>query len=190
MKSGDFVEFGRPLEQGRRVDLEEVAARVRDGASLAEMDQVAPGLMVQYSRGLKELRLRQMKDRDGPPKVYWLWGSTGVGKTRLAVGEGVTFYMKDGTPWWDGYDQQSRIVIDDFDGKWPFRDLLRLLDRYPYQGQTKGGYVKVNSPEIYITCEYSPDQYWCGSELAQIKRRISEAKQVVPEVVVPEVAIG
>jgi len=190
MKSGEFVEFGRPLEQGRRVDLEEVASRVRDGASLAEMDLIAPGLTVQYSRGLEALRLRQLKDRMDPPKVYWLWGLTGAGKTRKAVGEGVTFYMKDGTKWWDGYDQQTRIVIDDFDGSWPFRDLLRLLDRYPYQGQTKGGYVKINSPEIYITCEHPICHFWSGSEYDQIIRRLTKAILVVPQVVVPEVALG
>jgi len=182
MKDGDFEEFGKPLEQGRRVDLEEVAVLVRNGASLAEVDQIAPGLTVQYSRGLEALRLRQMKDRTDPPKVYWLWGATGAGKTRRAVGEGVTFYMKDGTQWWDGYNQQSRIVIDDFDGKWPFRDLLRLLDRYPYQGQTKGGYVKINSPEIYITCEHPVCHFWSGSEHDQILRRITTSILVVPEV--------
>ena len=81
--------------------------------------------------------------------------------------------MKDGTPWWDGYTNQDVILIDDFDGKWPFRDLLRLLDRYPYQGQIKGGYVKINSPHIYITCEFPPaDIYQPGNELNQIIRRL------------------
>lgn len=82
--------------------------------------------------------------------------------------------------WWDGYEQQEAIIIDDFDGKWPYRDLLRLLDRYPYQGQYKGGYVKINSPYIYITCEYSPSFFWRGNEFAQIHRRLSEIKHLGP----------
>jgi hypothetical protein len=63
-------------------------------------------------------------------------------------------------------------VIDDFDGKWPYRDLLRLLDRYVYQGQIKGGYVHINSDYIIITCEHRPEEYWSGNELTQVRRRL------------------
>jgi len=178
-KDGQWVEFGTPLKQGERSDLTEVAAMVRDGASLAEIDAVAPGLAVQYHRGLEAMRLRQMKDRTEAPQVVWLWGLTGTGKTRTAVEGAASFYMKDGTKWWDGYEQQERIVIDDFDGAWPFRDLLRLLDRYPYQGQYKGGYVKINSSMIYITCEFPPSHWWDGSKLAQIERRLTTVTEVL-----------
>jgi len=172
-KEGDYQEFGVPLAQGKRRDLEEVASMVRDGASMREVDAVAPALAVQYHRGLMAMMSRQMKDRAEPPEVVWLWGLTGTGKTREAV-EGPSFYMKDGTKWWDGYEQQEKIVIDDFDGSWPFRDFLRLLDRYPYQGQTKGGYVKINSPSIVITCEFPPEKWWKGTELAQVQRRLTK----------------
>lgn len=109
---------------------------------------------------------------------------------RQPVEKHKTYYIKDGTQWWDEYEQQEAIIIDDFDGKWPFRDLLRLLDRYPYQGQFKGGYVPINSPFIYITCEHPPDWFWgpmakapltgdrSANELAQMLRRIDEIVHV------------
>lgn len=175
-KDGEWSEFGEIPKKGKRSDLEEVAEQVLNGASLQEVAEESPGTVVRFHRGLEAIRLMRMTHRTEPPKVYWLWGGTGVGKTRQsAVG---SFYMKDGTKWWDGYDQQDRIVIDDFDGAWPFRDLLRLLDRYPYQGQTKGGYVKINSPEIYITCEHPPEKWWVGTELAQVKRRVTEVRHL------------
>lgn len=177
-KEGDYLEFGAPLAQGTRRDLEEVASLVRDGASLAEVDALAPALAVQYHRGLMAMKSRQMTDRVEPPQVTWIWGGTGVGKTRMATERG-SFYMKDGSKWWDGYEQQERIVIDDFDGSWPFRDLLRLLDRYPYQGQTKGGYVKINSPSIIITCEYPPEKFWNGTDLKQVKRRLTATIELI-----------
>jgi len=173
-KDGVYEEWGEIPQQGQRTDLEAVAVRVRDGASLQEVDAEFPALAVRYHRGLTEMRLRQMKDRDGPPEIVWLWGGTGTGKTREAC-QG-SFYMKDGTKWWDGYEQQDRIVIDDFDGSWPFRDLLRLLDGYPYQGQTKGGYVKINSAQMFITCEFPPEHWWKGTRLEQVERRIKEVR--------------
>lgn len=174
-KEGNWHEKGELPKQGRRSDLEEAAALVQTGAPWAEIAQAHPATYVRYHRGLEAMKGTQYSDRKEPPEVIWLWGVTGSGKTREAV-DCETFYIKDGTKWWDGYEQQVRIVIDDFDGVWPFRDLLRLLDRYPYQGQTKGGYVKINSPKIYITCEYPPDHWWSNNELAQMTRRITKIK--------------
>ncbi|AUM61742.1 Rep [uncultured virus] len=169
-----FEEIGVKPVMGARTDLQAVAEEVRNGASLQAIAEAHPGMFVQYSKGFAALKNSLMKDRTTKPDVTWVYGETGLGKTKLAVELCKSFYMKDGTQWWDGYEQQECIIVDDFDGKWPFRDLLRFLDRYKYQGQCKGGYVKINSPEIVITCEYPPSHFWTGSELAQIQRRITE----------------
>lgn len=176
MKDGNYVELGEPPAQGRRVDIEEMVELASKKSSLREMWGHNPTLMCQYRRSLDAARYDFLEDRKGPPEVYWYWGSTGTGKTSTAVDGAISFYMKDGTPWWDGYMQQECIIIDDFDGLWPLRDLLRLLDRYPYQGQVKGGYVRINSPIIYITCQFHPSEFWSGPELAQILRRISDVR--------------
>jgi len=160
------------LAQGRRTDLEGAVALVQGGAGVAAVAADMPVVYVKYHKGLQALRNTQFRDRSEKPAVTWLWGGTGVGKTRTAT-EGGSFYIKDATRWWDGYEQQETIVIDDFDGSWPFRDLLRLLDRYPYQGQTKGVYVKINSPKIFITCDRHPSEFWGGHEFEQLKRRLA-----------------
>lgn len=177
-KCGDWWEVGELPAQGKRSDLVAVAELVRSGVSLVEVAEEVPGMFVRYSKGLTLLKMILMKDRTEMPAVTWLWGPSGSGKSRYAVDLGFSFYIKDGTPWWDGYDGQKCIIIDDFDGKWPFRDFLRLLDRYPYQGQFKGGYVKINSPLIYITCEFPPDEIWKGTELKQVLRRIQRIRYV------------
>lgn len=103
----------------------------------------------------------------------WYW------KTRGPVEKHASHYIKDNNKWWDGYKQEEAIIIDDYEAnEWSYRDLLRLLDRYKYQGQTKGGYVKINSPFIYICSEFSPDQLWTDNKLAQITRRIDKLVNV------------
>lgn len=173
-KGGDVTERGKMSEQGKRTDLERVVEMVEDKKTMAEIAEEEPVTFIKYNRGIAALKgaLTKHRSRDDPPNVIWLHGKTGTGKTRFPHDNHDSLYIKDGTQWWDGYEQQEAIVIDDFDGKWPFRDLLRLLDRYEYQGQTKGGYTKINSPWIYITCSYPPETFWNGDDLAQMQRRI------------------
>lgn len=172
---------GKMPEQGARNDLEEVAGAIKNGMKMDEIASTYPSMFVKFHRGLKELRISGMTHRTQPPEVYWLWGQTGVGKSRWAIdtfGE-ENVYIKDNTQWWDGYDQQICTMIDDFGGNWEFRDLLRVLDRYRYNAQVKGGYCKLNSPFIVITCEYPPNCFWAETQLAQMMRRITEVCEIV-----------
>lgn len=167
------IERGNPLVvPGTRTDLIEATTLIREGQPIDVVAERLPTTYVKYTRGLQALHTMNAKHRTEAPEVFWLWGATGVGKTRTAVEYGGSHYIKDETKWWDGYDQQAVIIIDDFDGKWPFRNFLRLLDRYEYQAEIKGGTVKINSPSIFITCEFPPEQWWEGTQLRQVLRRI------------------
>lgn len=174
--SGPF-EFGVRPVQGKRNDLEEMAKKIlTKEITVAQFAQEDPVSYLRYNKGLSLLETMTFKHRTVPPQVLWYWGLSGTGKTKAAVEIDPSFYIKDGTQWWDGYKQEKVIIIDDFDGKWPYRDFLRLLDRYPYQGQIKGGYVPVNSEYIVITCEFPPQEFWENNELEQVSRRLTAVR--------------
>lgn len=173
-KEGNFMQAGSISSQGKRSDLDMVAAMVIAQAPMPEIAMAHPGTFARYNKGLLALQSALLKHRTGPPYVEWRYGSTGVGKTRYCVDKHPSHYIKDGTSWWDGYTQQEAIIVDDFDASIPFRDLLRLLDRYHYQGQIKGGYVPINSPFIYVTADEPPSFYWSGKHLEQVMRRINK----------------
>lgn len=175
-------ETGEKPVQGRRKDLETIGRQIIEGeTNLSNIATENPAIYIRYVKGLTLLKAAVEKNRTEPPKVFWYWGKSGTGKTRTAFeAHKESVYIKDGTQWWDGYNNEEAIIIDDFDGKWPFRDFLRLLDRYPYQGQIKGGYVKINSPYIYITCEFEPHQVFKGenqNHINQVLRRINEVRE-------------
>lgn len=175
-KDGDYYEDGELSNQGERSDLMAVKKAVDEGKSNYEIAQENFGTVMRYGKGIDNYRAGSMKDRTEPPIVLWLWGPSGCGKTRSACTMYGTYYIKDATKWWDRYTQQNAIVIDDYDGNWPFRDLLRLLDRYPYQGQCKGAYVPINSKYIIITCDRPINEVYSKlseSELIQLCRRVS-----------------
>nr|WAE42345.1 MAG: replication associated protein [Cressdnaviricota sp.] len=179
-KAGDFKERGVMKQQGHRTDLDGAIKLVQDCKSLQQIAEEFPKEVVLFSKGLEKLHNLLLTDRKGPPNVTWLWGETGVGKSRWAT-DCESFYMKDRSKWWDGYDQQKRIIFDDFNGWDDFQDLLKILDRYPYSGQTKGSYVRINSPEIFITSYYAPNHYYDGDDLKQLMRRVTAVVNLCAE---------
>jgi len=179
-ESNNIYEVGEiSVGQGSRQDIKEISQKIKNGdITLEECMFDYPEIYVKYSRALEKMFCAVAPARSVPPEVHWRWGSSGTGKTRYCIEKHPDHYIKDGTSWWDNYKNQEAIIIDDFDNQIPFRVLLRLIDRYAYQGQIKGGYVQITSPFIYITCEYPPEIYWNGNELAQVKRRLTSVNEI------------
>lgn len=125
--------------------------------------------------------------RKQKPKVIWLHGETGSGKSQLAhficceiFGEDEV-YWKDGEKWWDGYDRHDAIIIDDFRASnMRFNYLLRVLDRYPMRVEVKGGYRQLSGKIIIITSIKSADNaYQLDDEpKKQLIRRIDYEAEV------------
>lgn len=181
-------EFGTKPEQGRRTDLEELAKEIMEGKKKPEdFAKINPMAYVRYHKGLQALSELNKKHRDMnvKAKVIWLWGKAQGGKSYWIYQNlpGLSVYPKDATKWWNNYEQEDIILIDDFETQtWGYRDFLRLLDRYPYQAQNKGGYLKINSKYIVITCEYPPEELWeAGNKLDQVIRRIDEVIELQRE---------
>lgn len=173
---GPFERGERPKGRGTRTDLDNIAHKVLHGTSLNDIAKDNPAMYVRYHRGLQALQQTTIEHRSNKiaPCVIWLWGKAGVGKTRIptTIFPGNKHYIKDGSKWWSNYNNEKCVIIDDFDGKWPYRDFLRLLDRNKYTCEIKGGNVIFNSPFIFISCEHSPSYYWTDNELAQVTRRL------------------
>ena len=182
-KGGDFEEFGtRPHGRGKRTDLDEVAGRIVSGSTLQESIEDCPSVYVKYHRGLIALGQTLQRPRTERPEVYWFWGPTGTGKTRRAFEEAPGSYWKDSTKWWDGYQNQESVIIDDYrpSKEMSLNYLLRLFDRYPLQVESKGGYLVMNSTKFYVCV---PDRHdvlfgkcdWIGDDkIDQLTRRITK----------------
>lgn len=167
---------------GTRTDLNRVAKRIRDGATESDIAQDYPASYIMYTRGIRSFAQCFVRKRRDKSIVYWYWGPTGTGKTRLASAQSPDAYWKSSAhQWWDGYDGVSDVIIDDYRCSFcPFNELLRLLDRYPYQAQIKGGTVELSAPNIYITAPKSPADMWASrteEDLQQLLRRIDHTRE-------------
>jgi len=179
-KGDDVIERGECPQQGARTDLLQIKEMIDNGCNMLDIFDADFATAIKFHKSFEKYAALKQESRNDRCYIEWRWGETGTGKTRYVYDKHGrdNVYMKSGTKWWDGYSAGKVILIDDFDGAWPYRDLLRLLDRYPYTGETKGSHVVINSPYIYITCEHHPEFFWKGNELKQILRRIDLVKHV------------
>lgn len=177
----DFTERGTIKRQGERNDLNEVQKLCAQGASIREICDEHPEVYIKYSTGITRMLGVYSKKRDFKSEVYWMFGPTGSGKSYTAARmAGPNAYHKmGGNKWWDHYDNNESVVINDFRRDLcTFSELLRLFDRYPHRVEGKGTSMEFVSKTIYVTCPKDPREAWRGDDgneredIGQLLRRI------------------
>jgi len=64
------------------------------------------------------------------------------------------------TKFWDGYQGQRVVIIDEFRGDIGISNLLRWFDRYPVLVEIKGSSTVLCAEEIYITSNLTPRDWY------------------------------
>ena len=190
-KDGNVVwEHGdRPekVGQGKRNDLLEIKNKIKNNINiktLLEEDDIVNYQQLKYAEYLK--KYYEVK-RDWKTEVKWYYGATGTGKTKTAYEEMVEeaqnedniYFSMDTGKWWEGYDAQEYVIIDDMRADFlKYHQLLKLLDRYPYKVETKGSTRQFVAKKIIITSAYHPgEMYQTREDLGQLIRRIDIIKE-------------
>lgn len=175
--------FGEPNHQGQRSELVEIAAEIHEGRSLREISKDHPGEYMKMSTGILRYKHLHTEPRRWKMECYLILGTTGCGKTRFAHETFPDAYWKPKGKWWDGYDGQSTVIIDEMYGhSFPFTELLHLLDRYPYTVECKGSSVQFVSHVIVMTSNQHPGNWYNKErthntgwdETNPLKRRLDE----------------
>lgn len=175
MKDQDYVLIDN-RQQGARTDLTEACAIIKEEGVQALAVKM-PEAYVKYHGGFDKLAYRYQEERTEKPYVTWIWGKTGVGKTHMAFAQEPDRWVSgENLRWWDGYEQQPAVILDDFRADFcKFHTLLRILDKYPYTVEIKGGHRRLNSPRIYITSCHPPERiYNTREDIDQLLRRIDK----------------
>lgn len=173
--------FGSPGRQGNRTDLHSLCETiVGEGLSIRDVRELDPSKYVQYRRGLGDLcsyNLRERAREFRRLEVLIYYGDAGAGKTRLAVEQsGTDYYILDQGErvWFDGYEGESILIIDDFYGwiKWGF--FLRLLDGYQLRLEIKGGFTYALWNKVIITSNKHPFHWYDRGMDPALQRRITK----------------
>lgn len=177
-KDGDMYERGDCKKQGRRTDIIDVKDMLTDGGNMRD---IVPHATSVQSVRMAEIHLKYFEQkRMWKPNVQWFWGATGTGKTRSAYELMEDPYTTlDTANWWEGYDAHENVIIDDMRGDFmKYHQLLKLLDRYPYIVECKGGSRQFLAKNIIITSAYHPkDIFHTREDISQLMRRIDCVKE-------------
>lgn len=191
-KDGDFYQYGKEEDattQGQRHDLITLGQMImQNNADIEEIANACPEMIIKYSKGIDRLLEIKNKPLMRENRITWIYGMAGVGKTKTVFDRHHIddIYIKNHTKWWNGYIKQNCIVLDDFDGRMPFKEFLTLTDRYPMSVEYKGGFISLKSAHIYITSDKHPREVYNNPNdpniYAQVERRIDEIIHIKEEV--------
>ncbi len=178
-KDNDFVERGIISRQGTRNDIKDIIQKVKDGFTMKEILEECPSF--QATRFVNTAVTKWEKPRNWTPEVYWYYGLPGTGKTTYAESLAPDAWISPGDTlkWWDDYDADEDIILDDFrPSHCSWTRLLRILDHTKCRIEFKGGSRQLLAKRIFITADKHPvEMYKHQSEhIGQLLRRITEIK--------------
>lgn len=175
--------------QGTRTDLESIHEKIKAGVRAAELVEECPKALrlekcIKWDQFLQN---EKKSDRQlAGVNVTVLWGDSGSGKTQWAINHLVhnDYFKLDCTGlkgaalWFDGYEGQDTLILDDFDNEVCNCAFLKLLlDKYKLRLQIKGGHSWACWHYVVITSNIHPADWWHGERaenIAALRRRINE----------------
>lgn len=175
-------EHGECPKPGSRNDIKALKEAVMNGGEILDMIDDETIKNYQHMKIAEKLiPYYKPKRNKEAVQVLWFYGSAGSGKTVCAwdLYED-SLYEPLSSKWFDGYQGEETILIDDFREDWiRYDDLLKLLDRYPIKKECKGGMVWLRHKRIVITAPMHPGCYYnhMNEDNKQLLRRITEIRE-------------
>jgi len=159
--AGPFKYGTQKPGQGSRSDIHTAISTLKRTRDLKQVAELHTPEFVKYHRGFElYLSLTDTRERAWKTQIRIYWGKSRTGKSYRATQEakalgGGVFYLQrpssGSTVWWDGYDGQDNIIIDEYYGWIVISDFLRFLDSYPMRVQVKGSSRTFLAHTIFIT---------------------------------------
>lgn len=165
-KDGEFYEKGeRPISQKRKGELEkERWDDIKDKAKRGKLDEIPSDIFVKHYRTLRAIEKdhAEMPEDADDCTGKWYYGDTGTGKSRKARSENPGAYLKMCNKWWDSYNGEDVVIIEDFDKQHVVlgHHLKIWADRYAFPAEIKGGKINIRPKLIIVTSNWHPKEIW------------------------------
>lgn len=136
---GTFEEIGELPEErtARQKESDAIFGMLKDGASDLDIIEAFPSAMnrLPHINNARQTLLKERYKKEFRKlTVNYVWGKTGVGKTRSVMekfGYENVYHVTNYKNPFDQYDGQTVILFDEFRSSLPIADMLKYLDGYP-----------------------------------------------------------
>lgn len=163
-KEGNFQEYGKA--QAEKLTVSDILKK-----DIKYIKEEYPLLYCRYYKGIERLQSKGEKWRD--INIIYIYGEAGCGKTRFAMERDNVFKLDPPYKWFDGYEGEETLVIDDFKEFSIDRAyILNIMDGYRLRLETKGSHTWARWTQIIITSNYEPP-----ADKA-FRRRLNEIRQM------------
>lgn len=156
-KAGDYLELGeKPLtcSDGAKMTNAERWTLAKEG----RFEELDPEHIKIYE--YIHAKFQTVEDRVHLDNI-WIYGPSGCGKSSKVRQDYDDFYNKGMNKWWDGYQRQDVVVLDDFDpthGTYLSYYLKIWADHYSFNAEVKGGSMLIRPKTVIVTSQYTIEQ--------------------------------
>lgn len=164
---------GHGSKQGARVDLDKFRDDIIAGMTDKDVCLQHINIFAKY-RNLAD-SIRKIFAKDVEPldeNIFdkkmglWIWSSeSDMGKTTRLHKYCDDYYLKSQNKWWDGYEGQKTVFIDDPSAGWApmlWGWMKTWIGLIPFTGEVKGlrGGVKVRFHRMVVAANFSAEEYF------------------------------
>lgn len=148
------------------------------------IEEIDPELRLRHYQTLKTVAKDFMVR---PPQLagvcgYWIWGNAGCGKTTTVDRAFPNAYLKPLNKWWDGYQGEEVVILDDMDiYHRSMSDLIKhWADYLPFIAENKRGALYVRPKKFIVTSQYTIKEIWSEDQKSfdAIDRRFTSIEKI------------
>ncbi len=159
-------EWGKSTSgQGARSDLDRIGDRLLAGETVEALAREFPARYCTFFRGWERLSMFARPPTVTPDLEVWLLeGPTGVGKSRYVYETFSSVFKKPlGGMWFDGYQGEETLLLEEFNGAAShvtLAETLDLLDIYRVQLPIKGAFTWRRCKRVFVCTNTHPNEWY------------------------------
>lgn len=196
-KQGDFEEYGEMKAKKKAEDKEKrTLEMLKDYKEMeqGEFEEKWPWESFHWMDKFNKWAMNHVQvigtwDGNLQTKNYWIWGSSGTGKSKWAMShcDPRRIYKKPCNKWWDGYNPllHKFVIIEDIpkDASYLAYYVKIWADRYQFIAEVKGSGMSIDPGRfiLIVTANYSIEEVFKGkdgseNDVEAIERRFCQIK--------------
>lgn len=190
-EENQWVEYGvRPEFHENNGKREKIRwDRVLEAAKKRDYENIPPHCMVTSYGNIVRIGkdFATMPDEAVDVTGVWIQGPSGCGKSRKARQDYPGAYIKTCNKWWDMYQDQPFVIMDDMDKSHSVlgHHLKIWADRYGFMAETKGSALAIRPAKFVVTTQYRMEDIWTDTETIEALKRRFTIVDMFPEQVYP-----